>query len=146
MEFVYPIPERTHALLKSAGDGHWRVERGYLKGFVDFVFQDGGKYYFADWKSDFLVSYQRSTIEAHVNEYYALQAKIYSVGIVRLLSIRSKEAYEERFGGLLYLFLRGMKRDGDGTAGVYFQRPAWDEICLHERSLIEAVPENSTLA
>jgi exodeoxyribonuclease V beta subunit len=145
MEFVYPLPERTHALLESAGDGQWTVERGYLKGFVDFVFQDDGKYYFADWKSDFLPSYERSAIEAHVNEYYALQAKIYSVGVVRLLGIRSEKEYEERFGGLSYLFLRGMQRDGDGTEGVYFRRPPWDEICLYERALIEAIPESRTL-
>ncbi len=146
MEFVYPVPERSHALLQSTGDGQWTVERGYLKGFVDFVFNDSGLYYFADWKSDFLPSYERGAIETHVNEHYALQAKIYSVGIVRLLGIRSKEEYEKRFGGLLYLFLRGMKRAGDGTEGVYFQRPAWEEICLSERSLIDSIPEHGTSA
>ncbi len=53
MEFVYPIPERGHPLLASASNGAWSVERGYLKGFVDFVFEDGGLHYFADWKERF---------------------------------------------------------------------------------------------
>ncbi len=141
MEFVYPIPEREHRLLQSAGDGEWTVDRGYLKGFVDFVFEDAGLHYFADWKSDSLSSYDRSSIELHVKEHYDLQARIYSVGIVRLLGIRSKIEYDERFGGLLYLFIRGMKRDGAGTEGVYFHRPDWTEIGFCESELIRAVPE-----
>jgi exodeoxyribonuclease V beta subunit len=145
MEFVYPIPERAHPLLQSASDGQWSVDRGYLKGFVDFVFEDGGLHYFADWKSDSLPAYDRSSIEPHVREHYDLQARIYSVGIVRLLGIRSKKEYDERFGGLLYLFIRGMKRDGMGDAGVYFQRPDWTEICLYERELISAIPEIATI-
>jgi exodeoxyribonuclease V beta subunit len=141
MEFVYPIPERAHPLLQSASDGQWSVDRGYLKGFVDFVFEHGGLHYFADWKSDALLSYDRSSIEPHVKEHYDLQARIYSVGIVRLLGIRSKIEYDQRFGGLLYLFIRGMKCDGTGDEGVYFQRPDWTEICRYERSLIGAIPE-----
>jgi len=145
MEFVYPIPERAHPLLQSASDGQWSVDRGYLKGFVDFVFEHGGLHYFADWKSDSLTSYDHSSIEPHVREHYDLQARIYSVGIVRLLGIRNKMEYEQRFGGLLYLFIRGMKRDGVGDEGVYFQRPDWTEICLYERSLIGAIPEIETI-
>ena len=145
MEFVFPIPERTHPLLKSASHGQWSVERGYLKGFVDFVFEDGGLHYFADWKSDALPSYDRDTIERHVKEHYDLQARIYSVGIVRLLGVRSKKEYDQRFGGLLYLFIRGMKQNGSGDEGVYFHRPDWLEICQSEHALIAAVPEILTL-
>ncbi len=145
MEFVYPIPERTHALLESAGDGRWSVARGYLKGFVDFVFEYEGKHYFADWKSDALAAYDLEAIAPHVKDHYDLQAKIYSVGIVRLLAIRDEQQYNERFGGLLYLFIRGLKRDGAGDAGVYFHRPDWAEICRSERELIGAVPGMSAI-
>ncbi len=141
MEFVYPIPERTHPLLQSASDGQWSVERGYLKGFVDFVFEYGGRHYFADWKSDSLPSYDLASIEPHVREHYDLQARIYSVGIARLLGIRSKADYDARFGGLLYLFLRGMQREGAGDQGVHFQRPDWTQIKMYERDLIGAIPE-----
>ena len=141
MEFVFPIPERAHQLLQSSGDGSWSVQRGYLKGFVDIIFEHDGIYYFADWKSDLLSSYERDPIESHVRDHYELQARIYSVGIVRLLQIRNQQEYEQRFGGLFYLFIRGMKPEGSGTDGVYFRRPSWDEICSYERALIEAVPE-----
>ena len=126
MEFVYPIPERAHSLLQSAGDGRWSVERGYLKGFVDFVFEYGGLHYFADWKSDSLPSYDRGAIAPHVKEHYDLQARIYSVGIVRLLGIRSEKEYDERFGGLLYLFIRGMTTRRRGRCGSIFSSPRLD--------------------
>jgi exodeoxyribonuclease V beta subunit len=141
MEFVFPIPERAHRLLRSSGEGPWSVQRGYLKGFVDIIFEHDGVYYFADWKSDLLSSYEPDRIESHVRDHYELQARIYSVGIVRLLQIRNQQEYEERFGGLLYLFIRGMKPAGAGTDGIYFRRPEWGEICSYERALIEAIPE-----
>ncbi len=140
LEFVYPIPEHSHPLLESASEGKWTVERGYLKGFVDFVFEDGGLHYFADWKSDSLASYDQTSLGPHVKEHYSLQARIYSVGIVRLLGIRSKTEYDSRFGGLLYLFIRGMTRSGAGRDGVYFQRPEWNEIADYERELIQSLP------
>ena len=125
MEFVYPIPERHHPNLAELTNGHWTVERGFLKGFVDYVFEQDGLIYFADWKSDLLSSYDPSTIEEHVRHNYALQAQIYLVGIVRLLQIRSEQEYAERFGGLLYVFLRGVGADREGRQGIYFRRPNW---------------------
>ncbi len=135
LEFVYPIPEASHALLSAAGRGAWTVERGYLKGFVDIVFQDHERVYFADWKSDHLPSYEPGAIEDHVRKHYPLQAQIYTIGVIRLLQIRNRDDYEQRFGGLLYIFLRGM--DGTGRRGVYFRRPAWSEVCDYEADLMK---------
>lgn len=104
---------------------------------MDFVFEQDGLTYFADWKSDLLSSYDPSTIEEHVMHNYALQAQIYLVGIVRLLQIRSEQEYAERFGGLLYVFLRGVGADGEGRQGIYFHRPNWVEVCNIETDLIE---------
>jgi exodeoxyribonuclease V beta subunit len=143
MEFVYPIPEGAHPLLASRRHGAWTVERGYLKGFVDFVFEHGGMTYFADWKSDLLSSYAAAAIETHVKQHYEMQAKIYSVGIVRLLQIENEAQYRERFGGLLYLFIRGVKAAAapGGTDGVYFHRPQWNEIVRYEVDLIDQTRE-----
>jgi exodeoxyribonuclease V beta subunit len=52
-----------------------------------------------------------------------LQAKLYAIALVKQLDLRTEVDYDARFGGLLYCFMRGMKGDGDGTAGVYFARP-----------------------
>ncbi len=146
MEFLYPIPESSHPLLDSHRAGAWTVARGYLKGFVDFVFEHGGVTYFADWKSDLLASYELPAIEAHVRRHYELQAAIYSVGIVRLLRIRSEAEYNARFGGLLYLFIRGIRPDGNGRDGVYFRRPSWDEIARCETDLIRVAPPIEAVA
>ena len=116
--------------------GAWTIDRGLLVGFVDLVFRFRQRTYFADWKSDLLPSYDPATIAAHVSDHYLIQARIYTVGIVRLLRIRDSNEYEARFGGLIYVFLRGVKPDGDGRAGAYFHRPSWDEIVRYERDLM----------
>jgi len=59
---------------------------------------------------------------------------------VRLLRIRSEAEYSARFGGLLYLFIRGIRADGNGRDGVYFRRPSWDEIARCEADLIGVAP------
>jgi len=140
MEFVYPIPELHHPLLAKSHDGAWTVERGYLKGFVDLVFEHNGLVYFADWKSDLLDSYDRAAVEEHVKKHYELQAQIYSIGVMRLLGIRNEREYRARFGGLLYLFIRGIGAGGSSDRGVYFHRPRWPELVASELVLIRVVP------
>ena len=141
MEFAYPIPERHHPRLGTDPDGAWTVERGYIKGFIDFVFERDSLMYFADWKGDSLPSYDPSAIAQHVDRHYRLQARIYSVGIVRLLAIHNQHDYDTRFGGLLYVFLRGVAHPGDGKAGFYFARPSWNEIVSYESELMN--PEST---
>jgi exodeoxyribonuclease V beta subunit len=136
MEFTFPIPARDHPLLGANHDGDWKIERGLFVGFVDFVFRFRNRTCFADWKSDLLPSYDPAVIAEHVAAHYLIQARIYTIGIVRLLRIRTRAEYEQRFGGLLYVFIRGVKPSGDGRAGVYFHRPDWDEVVAYERSLM----------
>ena len=138
MEFTLPLPADHHPLLGADREGKWRIERGVLVGFVDFVFRFGNRTYFADWKSDLLRSYDPGAVAARVAENYRTQEQIYTMGIVRLLRIRSRREYEERFGGLLYIFLRGIDLDGDGRKGVYFNRPSWNEVVAYERSLVDS--------
>jgi exodeoxyribonuclease V beta subunit len=142
MEFAYPIPEKHHTLLgnPSSSDGTWTVGRGYIKGFIDFVFRRDHLMYFADWKGDLLPSYEPDAIARHVERHYRLQARIYSVGVVRLLAIHNQREYDSRFGGLLYVFLRGVSPAGDGRSGFYFARPSWNEIVTYEADLSNPEP------
>jgi exodeoxyribonuclease V beta subunit len=138
MEFLFPIPEASHPRLGAAAAAEgWSAERGYLKGFIDFVFQDNGLIYFADWKSDLLRDYRTETVRQHVERNYGLQALIYSVGVVRLLQIRSETDYDQRFGGLLYIFLRGAGAEADHAHGIYFERPDWSVMRHHENELMK---------
>ncbi|MGO9453956.1 MAG: UvrD-helicase domain-containing protein [Candidatus Binataceae bacterium] len=136
MEFTFPIPARDHPLLAANRGGEWKIEHGLLVGFVDFVFRHRDRTYFADWKSNLLRSYDSGAIAAHVADNYTTQAQIYTIGVVRLLGIRNEREYEERFGGLVYLFIRGIKPGDDGRTGVYYHRPKWAEIVAYEHSLM----------
>jgi exodeoxyribonuclease V beta subunit len=138
MEFIYPIPEKNHPLLGGPDAGSWHAEKGFLKGFVDIVFERGGLVYFADWKSDHLASYDASSVTKHVENNYQLQAQIYSVGVLRLLRIRTQQEYVRRFGGLLYIFLRAFTHGRTPADGVYFHRPDWNSICASESELMSS--------
>lgn len=136
MEFVFPIPEASHPQPGGAGGARWIAERGYLKGFIDFVFEADGLIYFADWKSDLLRDYRPESVRQHVERNYQLQALIYSAGVVRLLRTRDEADYRRRFGGLLYVFLRGVGASDDPADGIYFHCPDWSEIRRNQDELM----------
>ena len=136
MEFLFPIPEAWHRRLGANTAANWRADRGYLKGFIDFIFEDDGLIYFADWKSDQLPDYRAETIREHAQRNYEIQALIYSVGVVRLLRINNEADYRRRFGGFLFVFLRGVGAGPDHKHGIYFQRPDWSEIRRQESVLM----------
>jgi len=52
--------------------------------------------------------------------------------------VTDEAAFEKRFGGFLYLFLREMERTpaGEPTRGVYFDRPDWKTVQAWERELL----------
>ena len=136
VEFIYPYPESHHPKVADVVEHPFRIERGYVKGFVDFVFEHEGLTYFADWKSDSLPSWEPSALNEHVERNYKLQAQLYALALIKMLDIHSPESYESRFGGLLYLFLRGMSMTGSGTEGIYFERPSWQQLLDWEEELI----------
>ncbi|MCC7380509.1 MAG: UvrD-helicase domain-containing protein [Deltaproteobacteria bacterium] len=137
MEFLYPMPEASHlrlgALREGARRGRVTIGRGYVKGFVDLVFEHQGRVFFADWKTDLLADYAPAALERYVDESYLLQIKLYSLAFVRLLEIERPAEHESRFGGVLYCFLRGMRAPGEG---VLFRRPSWDQLLTWEEELI----------
>jgi exodeoxyribonuclease V beta subunit len=102
---------------------------GFIKGFIDLVVRHKGKYYLVDYKSNFLgdayedyhLTAMTRAMESH---HYVLQYHIYTKALHRYLSWRMNRYDPERdFGGVLYLFIRGMHPDHPG-AGVFFDRPA----------------------
>ncbi|HVS01585.1 MAG TPA: UvrD-helicase domain-containing protein [Thermoanaerobaculia bacterium] len=134
MELLYPIPEGWHPQLgePGAGDGPtFRVGRGFVQGVVDLVFEAAGRVWVLDWKSDRLAAWDAGFLAAHVAEHYDLQARLYALGIARLLALRAASDHQTRFGGILYCFLRGMPQGG----GIWFHRPAWEELQQWEADL-----------
>ncbi len=91
------------------------IEDGFLKGFIDLVFEVDNKYYLIDWKSNYLgpneVDYSKERLHSCLLEQnYFLQAFIYTVALDAFLSIQLGENYnyEKNFGGCHYVFLRGI--------------------------------------
>jgi exodeoxyribonuclease V beta subunit len=111
MEFLFPFP--------AAAGG---ADRGYVKGFVDLLFEHQGRVYFGDWKTDRLPSWDEAAVEAHVAKNYALQEQLYALALVRMLGIASEADHEARFGGTLYLFVRGL------PGAVRSRRPSFAEL------------------
>ena len=98
--------------------------KGFLKGFIDLTFEHDGRWYIADYKSNWLgpdASFYggERLIQALAGEHYYLQYLIYLVALRRFLRQRLAEFDDSQLGGAYYLFLRGMP-----SAGVYFARPA----------------------
>jgi exodeoxyribonuclease V beta subunit len=122
------------------------IERGFIRGVLDVLFEHEGRACFADWKSDALPDFSAAAIEAHVAANYDLQIRIYTVAIVRLLGVRDEADYERRFGGLAYVFLRalGDAADGDGdgedqrASGVFVGRPSYAQVRSWEHDLTRA--------
>jgi exodeoxyribonuclease V beta subunit len=128
--------------------------KGMLKGFIDLVFEFNGRFYVADYKSnhlgDSIQAYDHPAMEHEIFHHnYDIQFLIYTLALHRYLSQRQRDYhYEQHFGGVYYLFLRGM--DDSGKQGVYFERPSLAIIEELERvltgSLTNKLGENSTVS
>ena len=92
--------------------------QGMLKGFIDLVFEYQGKYYIVDYKSNWLGDGVEAYTESALNQVmcehrYELQYQIYCLALHRFLRSRLADyRYETHFGGVYYLFLRGLPKQG----------------------------------
>ncbi|PLX45997.1 MAG: exodeoxyribonuclease V subunit beta [Deltaproteobacteria bacterium] len=109
------------------------VVRGYLRGFIDLTFRHGGRYYIVDWKSNHLgntaadYGYEGMALAMNRSGYH-LQYHLYLAALHRYLAARLPGySYAECFGGVAYLFLRGIGR-GEAGCGIYRARPAKELI------------------
>ena len=79
---------------------------GFLKGFIDLVFEHNGKFYFIDWKTNYAPNDLDELIHKH--QYYK-QAEIYREGLARYLNIFYGKDSESLMGGSFFFFLRHNK-------------------------------------
>ncbi len=113
---------------------------GFMKGFIDLVFCFQGRYYLVDWKSNFLgddltdYATERLT-ETMWREGYILQYLLYVVALHRYLRFRIKDyQYSSHFGGVYYVFLRGVGPLEGSKYGIYRDHP--------DESLVRALSES----
>lgn len=106
----------------------FRSVKGMLKGFIDLVFCWQGKYYLLDYKSNWLGedndAYSLPAMEQAMRAHrYDLQYQLYTLALHRYLDHRLAEYnYEQHFGGVFYLFLRGIDPNNPGQ-GIFATRP-----------------------
>jgi exodeoxyribonuclease V beta subunit len=102
--------------------------QGFMKGYVDTIFEHDGRFYLLDWKSNHLGNswddYTLPRLSAVMaEEYYFLQYHLYAVALDQLLRLRVPDYdYKRHFGGVYYFFLRGIQGPGAET-GIYFTLP-----------------------
>ena len=142
MEFNFAIGEtvssqrldrllRSYAYLEGSAPLSFADVTGVMRGFIDLVFQRGGHYYLLDYKSNYLgpdgACYDREAMALAIKGHrYDLQYLIYCVALHRYLALRVPDYnYEQHFGGVYYLFLRGMGQgDAAAACGVFYDKPA----------------------
>lgn len=105
-----------------------KVMRGYLTGFIDLICEYEGKFYLFDYKTnylgDLLSDYRADKLVPAMQAHnYGLQYWIYTLVLHRYLQhVLPEYDYLEHFGGVRYLFVRGMIPSLPGN-GVYEALP-----------------------
>ncbi|MEY3219018.1 MAG: exodeoxyribonuclease subunit beta [Pseudomonadota bacterium] len=146
MEFYYPVDElvsqKMNGLLIPYWEQRWNISfkkpffqtwQGFMRGFIDLIFEHNGQYFLVDYKSNRLgfdlKDYAPDKLAFAMEEHhYFLQYHIYSVALHRYLTQRLPNYhYEKHFGGVFYLFLRGMRPDSPQN-GIFYDKPDADFI------------------
>jgi len=109
-ETARPYAERVRRMRKESFEG-------YLTGIVDLAFEHDGRWWIVDWKSNHLGDtagdYDAATMQDAMHQHdYTLQYLLYLVALHRHLRARIM-GYDPatHWGGIAYVFLRGVVRD-----------------------------------
>lgn len=148
IEFQFALaPTRVDALLAllhrhgvaaaRSGLGLRRRLEGLMTGLIDLTYVHDGRWYVLDYKSNRLPGYGPAQLhEAMAHSEYDLQALIYTVALHRWLRFRLGDAsagggydYARDFGGVRYLFCRGLDASRADAPGVQAWR--FDPALVH---------------
>lgn len=145
LEFYYPTKQLTSKAMAAVfktmpgfpadskfpekiGKLEFRPLSGFMHGFIDLVFRHEGKYYIIDWKSNNLgltyADYQKDSLQKSMeNSFYILQYYIYTCALNKYLKSKiSDYDYNQFFGGVFYIYLRGVNPEIKGN-GIFFDKP-----------------------
>jgi exodeoxyribonuclease V beta subunit len=159
MEFYFPLnaitPQtlrsmfRRHAGIDASGDFPSRLEKlvfspaaGFMKGYMDLVFQHQSRFYLVDWKSNYLGptidDYRQEVLHHTMQEnYYILQYHLYVLALCQYLRLRNSGfRYESDFGGVFYTFIRGIDQHRGPEFGIFYDLPKPEFINALGKALI----------
>lgn len=142
-EFDFPVQEFNSRQLDALSTeltpiltANGRAHSGIMNGKIDLFFESGGRYYILDWKSNFLGDHPDNYTgialqQAMADNNYHLQYMIYAVALKKYLELRVVNFdYSAQFGGVIYLFIRGLRPDS--YTGVFTFSPNLEEITNFE--------------
>ena len=104
------------------GFGLRRQLEGLMTGKIDLTYVRDGRWYVLDYKSNRLPDYAPAQLDAAMrHSEYDLQALIYTVALHRWLRFRIGAGYDyaRDFGGIRYLFCRGLDAGRTPSPGLY---------------------------
>ena len=146
MEFYFPLKAitphslqslfRRHGRIEGSGDFPARLEKlvfspaaGFMKGYMDLVFEHQDQFYLVDWKSNYLGAtiddYRQDALHHTMQEnYYILQYHLYVLALSQYLRLRNPGfRYESDFGGVFYIFIRGIDSRHNPEFGIFYDLP-----------------------
>jgi exodeoxyribonuclease V beta subunit len=129
LEFHMPFDMQSAKI-----DGINNGENGFLTGCMDLVFRHQNRWFLLDWKSNTLPDYaQDSLAQAMRDQHYDLQFRIYLQALKRWLQrVNPNVDLKQEFGGVFYMFMRGIN-ENNAEQGVWFHQPEandWDAVAL----------------
>ncbi len=143
-EFDFPVPlflpsdlnalsnARLSIIVKDPRELGARQLEGIMNGKMDLFFEQGGRYYILDWKSNHLGSspedYAPLPLAAAMRENnYHLQYLIYTLAAKKYLETRLPGFdYATQFGGVIYFFVRGARAGSSNS--TYTIKPDLEKI------------------
>lgn len=110
---------------------------GIMNGKIDLFFKMHDKYYILDWKSnhigDTIEDYTADKVsEAMSENNYHLQYHLYTLAASKYLTqCLPHFDYEKDFGGVIYLFVRGVRKGTE--TGIFLAKPEKENIATMEQ-------------
>jgi exodeoxyribonuclease V beta subunit len=167
LEFYYPLGRTSPETLKSIFSSNtpynvspdlgtfisqqmdkltFSPARGFMKGFIDLVFKFNGKYYLVDWKSNYLGDssrdYHKEKLrDTMISGFYFLQYHLYCLALLLYLENRLPVFdYATHFGGIFYVFLRGVDHRLGPDYGIFHELPDSSVMnCLRKKLIAKTV-------
>lgn len=111
VDALIEVLHRFGVVAARRGFGTRRRLEGLMTGKIDLTYTVDGRWYVLDYKSNRLPAYDAASLDAAMaHSEYDLQALIYTLALHRWLRFRLGDAYAygRDFGGVRYLFCRGL--------------------------------------
>ncbi len=129
----------AHNFVDELENLNFSLRYGYMNGEIDLLFRYNNRYYIADWKTNHLgpdsSCYSPAAIAENMRKhFYVLQYHIYTLAAHLFLQQRCRDYdYQRDFGGVFYLYLRGVDKSGNG---IFYDKPAPELINALTKALI----------